>query len=568
MPNRDDIQWFKAQFQGPIAMAVEGTPLTVDFMAALACQETGEVWPALRKAGLPLDQILALCVGDTLDADKGRSAFPGTKADLLSVDRGQEMFDLAHQVLADMSQYVPAYAGAAKKAHKFCRGFGIFQLDLQFFKTEPDFFLNRSYANFQSALGRCLEELHGVVKRLGFQGRSDLGDLELASIAIAYNTGGYKPSKGLKQGYFNGSQYYGETFFDFLRLCHTVPAPGLAPALPTPAAGQAIVAAPAALAGEGAAFKVLTREGMLRLRSEPWISDPPQANVLAHLPDGHPVRALSKAAKGGFLEIETSLSGAYFRGYCAKKYLVPDAGAQEIAVIAPDASPPTSGIVAVFMPRKSGSVTRRTDLANAHSLNEPGAPRRTGGSAEELRQALAAIVEWLGVDNPAFLRYQPRSGLTFCNIYVHDFCHLAGAYAPRCWWTTDALLKLAAGQPVEPLYGATIQEMRANDLFRWLRDFGARFGWRQAGTLTELQTEVNQGALGVIVARRKEDGRSGHIVMVVPETAEQTAKRDAGGAVTAPLQSQAGATNFRYGRGRPNWWNGEEFAESAFWLHA
>ena len=35
-----------------------------------------------------------------------------------------------------------------------------------------------------------------------------------------------------------------------------------------------------------------------------------------------------------------------------------------------------------------------------------------------------------------------------------------------------------------------------------------------------------------------------------------------------PLQSQAGASNFRYGTGSPNWWKGEQFAESAFWLHA
>jgi len=39
------------------------------------------------------------------------------------------------------------------------------------------------------------------------------------------------------------------------------------------------------------------------------------------------------------------------------------------------------------------------------------------------------------------------------------------------------------------------------------------------------------------------------------------------GEVIAPLQSQAGARNFRFGTGAANWWNGEQFAESAFWLH-
>jgi len=123
-------------------------------------------------------------------------------------------------------------------------------------------------------------------------------------------------------------------------------------------------------------------------------------------------------------------------------------------------------------------------------------------------------------------------------------------------------------EQVEPLLESTIHEMRANDLFRWLRDFGPRFGWRQTGTLTKLQTEVNQGGVGIIVARRKEDGRSGHIVVVVPETQENTARRDASGEVVAPLQSQAGSSNFQYGRGKTNWWNGEEFAEAAFWIHA
>ena len=97
---------------------------------------------------------------------------------------------------------------------------------------------------------------------------------------------------------------------------------------------------------------------------------------------------------------------------------------------------------------------------------------------------------------------------------------------------------------------------------------GSRFGWRQTSTLTKLQTEANAGAVGLIVARRKIDGKSGHIVMVVPETEEEQARRDGSGEVIAPLQSQAGARNFRYGTGTLNWWKSEQFADSAFWIHA
>ena len=139
---------------------------------------------------------------------------------------------------------------------------------------------------------------------------------------------------------------------------------------------------------------------------------------------------------------------------------------------------------------------------------------------------------------------------------------------PRVWWSQTALIDLAQGKTVQPLCGKTIDELRANDLFLWLRDFGLNFGWRQTGTLTKLQTEVNQGALGLIEARRVDNGKPGHIVAVVPETNTQKAKRDSTGEVIAPLQSQAGSTNFRYGTGKLEWWKGTQFAESAFWLHA
>jgi hypothetical protein len=224
--------------------------------------------------------------------------------------------------------------------------------------------------------------------------------------------------------------------------------------------------------------------------------------------------------------------------------------------------------VAVTMPLRPGTTIKRTQEANAHSLNEAGQPGRQGATADELRAELGRIIDWLAVDKPSHKRYQPRAPATFCNIYCHDYCSLAGAYLPRVWWTSRALIDLSHGKSVEALIGNTIAEMRANDLFRWLREFGPSFGWRQTGTLTKLQQAVNQGAVGLIAARRKEDGRSGHIVAVVPEAGSERARRDASGEVTAPLQSQAGVTNFRYGTGKPNWWKGEQFAESAFWLHA
>ena len=565
--DREDFGWFKQTFHEPIAAAIAATPFSLDMLAAIAAQETGQIWGSLRDK-LGLAQLLAICVGDVLDADRGRAAFPKTKADLIAVPGGQEMFELAHQALIDMAQHVPSYAASANKPNKFCHAYGIFQYDLQFFKTDPEYFLERRWATFEGSLRKCVEELRAAMRRIGLAQQAVLTDLEKVHVAIAYNAGSFRPAKGLKQGFFDGKQFYGEKIFDFLRLSQTVSSPSVPAPVAQPAAGTAAVAPPTPVSTTGTTLEVDVETAPLRLRSEPRIDKAkPSANVIAHLPDGQRVRLVSGKPGDKFLEVETSLNGAHLRGFAASQFLVRVNDNAEIPVVTPATTPPSTGIIAVHAPRKSGSVTRRTAAANALSLNESGQPTRVGTTPQELRVELAKIVDYLAVDRPSHLRYQPRAGVTFCNIYAHDYCTLAGVYLPRVWWTPDSIERLAQGEQVEPLLGKTIDEQRANDLFRWLNAFGARFGWRQTGTLTKLQTEVNVGAVGVIVARRKIEGRSGHIVLVVPETGEERARRDGAGEVIAPLQSQAGSSNFRYGTGVANWWRGEQFADSAFWIH-
>lgn len=568
MPNADAIRWFKSQFHSQVGAAVKGTPFTLDMLIAIACQETGHIWNILRKK-VSIAEVLALCVGDTLDADKGRKAFPKTKSELLTKPNGQQMFDIARKALVDMAQFIPGFKGAASNPNKFCHGFGLFQYDLQFFLVDPDYFLQKRYIDFGASLAKAIEELKSKQKKIGLGNRTTLTDLEMVAVAIAYNTGGFTPSKGLKQGHFDGTRHYGEAVFDFLRLSQTVPVDGVVPApLPAPVPGTAPVPPPTPLTATGALFRVDV-ETRLNVRREPVI--PPgngPSNMIATLPDGHVVRAVTGKQENGFLEVETSLNGALIRGFAFAKFLKSSPSAAELPVMTPSPTPPTTGVIAVFMPLKASTVTKRTAPAGAHSLDESDQPGRKGETAEARRAELAAIIDWLAVDKSSHKRYQPHGGLTFCNIYVHDYCHLAGCYLPRVWWSPAAIEALAQGKTVEPLLGKTIDEQRANDLFRWLRDFGLRFGWRQTGTLTKLQTEVNQGAIGLIVARRVIDGRSGHIVAVVPETADHQARRNTAGEVTAPLQSQAGATNFRYGTSKPGWWKDPRFAEFAFWLHA
>ena len=566
MPTKEDMRWFKQTFGEKIEPALQGTPFTLDLLTALACQETGEIWPILRKKNLTTDRILELCVGDSIDA---RSVFPRSRAELESQPNGAQMFEIARKALVDMAEFIPSYQGVAKMKNKFCHGFGIFQLDIQFFKNEPDYFLQRHYTNFDNCLQKAIKELQTARAGIGFGNKTKLTDLEMALVAVGYNMGTakFKHSKGLKQGHHDGHKFYGELIFDFIRMAQTVQVNGGAPAVATSAPGTAAVPPATPVNATGKLFEVDVRENPLRLRSEARI-DQDNANVIARLPDGHIVQAVTDKKINGFLEVETSLLGAHFHGFASADFLKPAAAVTEVPVSQPATLPPTSGIVAVNMPRKDNSVTKRTAIAGAFSLNEPNAPARTGTTPEELRSQIAAIVDYLAVDKPAHARYQPQPKATFCNVYAHDFCQLAGVYFPRVWWSAAAIEKLAQGKTVDPVLEATIDEQRANMLFRWLRDFGMRFGWRQTGDLTKLQQEVNQGAIGLIIARQKNEHRSGHVAVVVPETGDLSAKRNAAGEVIAPLQSQAGRHNFRYGNGGMNWWKSNDYAESAFWIHS
>ena len=267
MPDAAAIAWFKQEFRPRIEPVLRGTPLTLDLLTAIACQETGYLWNRLRKQ-MPVARVLQLCVGDTLDASAGRRAFPQTKAELLSKPNGQAMFDLARQALVEMAEHIPDYRKAAANPNKFCHGFGIFQYDLQFFLQEPDYFLQRRYADFDAALDKAVGELRAKLRRLGWADKSSLSDFEMAALGIAYNRGSFTPSKGLRQGYFDGTRYYGEALFDFIRLCHTVDPDGAS----TPVApGQAPLPPVAEPSAVGKLFEVQVSSGMLNLRASPEI---------------------------------------------------------------------------------------------------------------------------------------------------------------------------------------------------------------------------------------------------------------------------------------------------------
>jgi hypothetical protein len=231
MPTKDDMLWFKTTFHAQIEPALEGTPFTLDLITALACQESGDVWPTLRKKNLPVSRILELCVGDTIDA---RSVFPRSRAELESHARGDQMFAIARQALVDMAEHIAGFRNVAKNPNKFCHGYGIFQFDIQHFPNEPDYFLQKQYADFDHCLRNALRILQTARAGIGFKNKATLNDHELALVAVAYNVGpgNFKASRGLKQGHQSpGGKFYGENIFNFLTISKTVKLAEAAPAL-------------------------------------------------------------------------------------------------------------------------------------------------------------------------------------------------------------------------------------------------------------------------------------------------------------------------------------------------
>ena len=247
MAIKDDIKWFKANFASIIVPALAGTPLSLDLLTAIALQESGEIWRKTRHT-LSKAEVLRLCVGDTLD----RSAFPKNKAALLAVENGQAMFDLAHELLGEMARatQIQAYLNLVDNPKKFVHGYGIFQLDLQFFKEDPEYFLGQKWKSFDACLAKCLGELKRAIRQidnrhgLGLAQKSSLTELESAFVAIVYNTGigNFDPDDKFKQGHEDDGVFYGEHIRDFLRLSKSVPTPAAVPA----GGGQPLVAATAA----------------------------------------------------------------------------------------------------------------------------------------------------------------------------------------------------------------------------------------------------------------------------------------------------------------------------------
>ncbi|MEZ5284736.1 MAG: hypothetical protein R2712_08010 [Vicinamibacterales bacterium] len=166
---RDDIAWFKEQFAGWITPALQGTPLTIDLMAAVACQETGPVWSRLRRRGLPVQEIPAVAWATPSTPPAAAAPFPVNRAALVATSRWRSHVRIARAALERMSPLVPGYTSVVRQPHKFCHAFGIFH-DLQFFRPTRAF-LERRYEDFPASLAKAVQELKRGLTRNGLAGK-------------------------------------------------------------------------------------------------------------------------------------------------------------------------------------------------------------------------------------------------------------------------------------------------------------------------------------------------------------------------------------------------------------
>lgn len=288
----------------------------------------------------------------------------------------------------------------------------------------------------------------------------------------------------------------------------------------------------------------------LNLRSTPGVNP---NNRIAVLPQGQLVNKLSESGVGNWWEVSTTINGHLLKGFVASNRL------SKVDEVEATINAPAGSIPPVHLLRNA-LISRNQEGGRAFALNEPGQPSRNLSSPAK---SLTEIINWLKVEQSE--RYLPGNSSTFCNIYAYDYAYLAGAFLPRVWWTRKAIIDIQDGNNVPVRYGETVRELNANSIFDWFEDFSADFGWTRVFDITQLQEAANQGQVCIINAQRTNLNASGHICAVVPEVEGNKASR-ASSEVIMPLQSQAGAHNFRYGVS--TWWKGSQFRSFGFWTHA
>ncbi|OXA82100.1 hypothetical protein SAMN05444397_101860 [Flavobacterium aquidurense] len=199
-------------------------------------------------------------------------------------------------------------------------------------------------------------------------------------------------------------------------------------------------------------------------------------------------------------------------------------------------------------------------------LSDSTIPYRDLTDVASKKESIHQLIAKLDVENN--IRYQRTVEDTYCNVYSYDYCYFSKVYLPTVWWTDESLEKMAQGQDVEAVFEQTVDRIYSSAITDWFLEWGPNFGWEKMDSAEEIQNKVNEnGGIGIICAKRREKGLSGHIVPVVPETDLHKAYRE-NGVVVYPLQSQAGKLNYNYfSEVRKDWWNDELYSSFVFYYH-
>lgn len=199
-------------------------------------------------------------------------------------------------------------------------------------------------------------------------------------------------------------------------------------------------------------------------------------------------------------------------------------------------------------------------------LADSGIPYRDMTDTASRKASIAQIIDKLDVN--ASIRYQKTAEDTYCNVYSYDYCYFCNVYLPTVWWTDESIRKIMRGEKVAPVFEQTVDRIFSSAIHDWFLEWGASFGWQRMTSINEIQNKVNtNGGIGIICAKRKIKGLSGHIVPVIPETEVYKAYRE-NDIVLYPLQSQAGKLNYNYfSEVRKDWWNDELYSSHVFYYH-
>ena len=203
-------------------------------------------------------------------------------------------------------------------------------------------------------------------------------------------------------------------------------------------------------------------------------------------------------------------------------------------------------------------------------IGNPIIPFRDLTSVTSKLESIKKLIDILDVSNS--FRYQKDEADTYCNIYTFDYCYFNKVYIPRLRWTDKALIELDKGEEVPLIFDDTVRPFYSNYLYDWFITSSPDFGWQRIDDVDTLQRKINEnGGVGIISAKRFIIDKSGHIVVVVPETEDHKAFRK-DGKVIYPLQSQAGYENYNYfAEERKDWWANQDpekgYSSAIFYYH-